>query len=76
MSQSVAKRLVSSAWARVAASMVSLTLCVGGCAAVMGIKERVFSPLPREVSLEGLVPRKTTSTDGSRRRWTSPSSGT
>jgi transposase len=39
------------------ASMVSLTLSVGGRTAVMGIKERVFSPLPREVSLEDLVPR-------------------
>jgi transposase len=37
--------------------MVSLTLSPGGCTAVMGIKERLFSPLPREVSLEGLVPK-------------------
>ena len=37
--------------------MTSLSLSPGGFTAVMGIKERVFSPLPREVSLEDLVPR-------------------
>ena len=43
--------------ARDAANMVSLTLSPGGCTAVMGIKERLFSPLPRGFSLEGLVPK-------------------
>ena len=37
--------------------MISLTLSLGGCTAVMGIKQRIFSPLPRETSLEDLVPR-------------------
>jgi transposase len=37
--------------------MTSLTFSLGGCTAMMGIKERVFSPLPPEVSLEGLVPK-------------------
>src|SRR5215218_6339735 len=39
------------------ASMTSLTFSLGGCTAMMGIKERVFSPLPRDVSLEDLVPK-------------------
>jgi len=37
--------------------MTSLTFSLGGCTAMMGIKERVFSPLPRDVSLEDLVPK-------------------
>ena len=37
--------------------MTSLTFSPGGCTVVMGVKERVFSPLPREVSLENLVPQ-------------------
>ena len=36
--------------------MTFLSLFPGGCTAVMGIKERTFSPLPREISLENLVP--------------------
>jgi hypothetical protein len=41
---------------RYAVSITSLTFSTGGCTAVMGIKERRFDPLPREVSLEDLVP--------------------
>lgn len=37
--------------------MTSLSLSAGGFTAVMGVKERIFSPLPREVSPEDLVPR-------------------
>jgi transposase len=36
--------------------MTFLSLFPGGCTAVMGIKERTFSPLPREISLENLLP--------------------
>jgi transposase len=36
--------------------MTSLTLSEGGCIVVMGTKERRFDPLPREISLEDLVP--------------------
>jgi transposase len=30
---------------------------MGGIAAMMGVKERVFDPLPRDFSLEDLVPK-------------------
>ena len=44
--------------ARVAARrLTSLTLSLGGCIVVMGIKERRFDPLPHEISLEDLVPQ-------------------
>jgi transposase len=37
--------------------MRSLRRKTGGIAAMMGIKIRAFAPLPRDVSLEGLVPK-------------------
>ena len=37
--------------------MVSLHPETGGIAAMMGVKDRVFDPLPRDFSLEDLVPR-------------------
>jgi transposase len=37
--------------------MISSSFSPGGCIVVMGIKERRFDPLPREISLEDLVPQ-------------------
>jgi hypothetical protein len=37
--------------------MTSSPFSPGGCIVVMGIKERGFDPLPREISLEVLVPQ-------------------
>jgi hypothetical protein len=40
----------------VAASITSPTFSEGDCVVMMGTKERRFDPLPREISLEDLVP--------------------